>query len=229
MKEAIILAGGFGTRLQGVLKELPKPMAPVHDRPFLTYVLDHLIQFGYDHVVLSTGYLHEKIEAYFDTQYKSLEIRYAREQQPLGTGGAIRFASTQCHSEDILVLNGDTLFLADLQAFEETHRRRQPLLSIVLRQVDDVSRYGSVVVDDNQRITQFTEKGACSGSGTINGGIYLVRRTLFNKYPQAATFSFEKEIMERYYLQEPFYTFLSDGYFIDIGIPEDYARAQHEL
>ena len=228
-KEAIILAGGFGTRLQGVVKDLPKPMAPVNGRPFLTYILDYLIEYHYTRVVLSVGYLHEKIEEFFGTQYKSLEIDYAVETEPLGTGGGILFAFSKCKTDNVLVINGDTMFKVDLDEFERFHHERHSLLSIVLREVEDVSRYGSVVVGGNDMITLFSEKQATAGRGFINGGIYLIDRKLFDKYPQPQKFSFEKDLMTKFYTQEMFFGMPSDGYFIDIGIPEDYERAQREL
>ena len=228
-KQAIILAGGFGTRLQGVVKDVPKPMAPVNGRPFLTYILDYLIEYQYDKVILSVGYLHEKIEAYFGNQYKSLEIDYAVETEPLGTGGGILFAMSKCVTDNVLVINGDTMFRVDLNAFERFFEGKGCLLSIVLREVDDVSRYGSVVIGSNGMITMFSEKQVSSGWGFINGGVYLINKKLFDKYPQPQKFSFEKDLMTKYYTQEMFYGMPSDGYFIDIGIPEDYARAQKEL
>lgn len=228
-KEAIILAGGFGTRLQGVVKDLPKPMAPVNGRPFLTYILDYLIDFHYTRVVLSVGYLHEKIEEYFGGRYKSLEIDYAIETEPLGTGGGILFALSKCTTDDVLVVNGDTLFKVDLAAFERFYQEKNGLLSIVLREVEDVSRYGSVIVGDNNLIVLFSEKESSEGCGLINGGVYLLSKKLFDKYPQPKKFSFEKDLMTKYFTQDLFFGMPSDGYFIDIGIPEDYARAQKEL
>lgn len=228
-KEAIILAGGFGTRLQGVVKDVPKPMAPVNGHPFLTYILDYLIEYQYNKVILSVGYQHEKIEDYFGNQYKNLEIDYAVETEPLGTGGGILFAMSKCQTGNVLVINGDTMFKVDLDAFERFYAEKECLLSIVLREVDDVSRYGSVTIGNNNLITLFSEKGVSSGRGFINGGVYMINRTLFDKYPQPRKFSFEKDLIEKYYTQEQFFAMLSNGYFIDIGIPEDYARAQNEL
>ena len=229
IKEAIILAGGFGTRLQGVVKDVPKPMAPVNGKPFLTYILDYLVDYGYTKVILSVGYLHEKIEEYFGNQYKSLEIDYAVETEPLGTGGGIAYAMSKCSSDHVLVINGDTMFKVNLAEFEQFFDENDSLLSIVLREVEDVNRYGSVTIGNNNLITLFSEKGVSSGRGFINGGVYMINRTLFDKYPQPRKFSFEKDLIEKYYTQEQFFAMLSNGYFIDIGIPEDYARAQNEL
>lgn len=228
-KEAIILAGGFGTRLQNVVKDLPKPMAPVNGRPFLTYIFNYLIDYQYNKVVLSVGYLHEKIEAFFGTHYKSLTIDYAVETEPLGTGGGILFAMSKCTTDNVLVINGDTMFKVDLDAFERFHEEKGGLLSIVLREVEDVSRYGNVTISDDNMIALFIEKQVSFGRGYINGGVYLINRKLFEKYPQPQKFSFEKDLMTKFYTQELFYAMPSDGYFIDIGIPEDYARAQQEL
>lgn len=121
------------------------------------------------------------------------------------------------------------MFKVDLQKFEQFHLQKNGLLSIVLREVPDVSRYGSVKLDQNGRIISFTEKNAAVGSGFINGGIYLIDRRLFQKFAKPQKFSFEKELMEQHYGEDAFYAFVSDGYFIDIGIPEDYARAQVEF
>ncbi len=226
---AIVLAGGFGTRLQGVLKDLPKPMAPVGGKPFLSYILDYLIQYGYTNVVLSTGYLHQKIESHFGRSYKSLDISYAVETEPLGTGGGIANAMQYCHSDNVLVLNGDTMFRIDLAAFEAFHRRHGGLFSMALRQMPDVCRYGSVQTDASDRITLFAEKNASSGQGFINGGIYLINKQLLQRHPQPHKFSFEKDLMEKIYQSEPIFGYKSDVYFIDIGIPDDYARAQREM
>ena len=228
-KEVIVLAGGFGTRLQGVVKDVPKPMAPVNGRPFLTYILDYLIEYHYTKVILSVGYLHEKIEEYFGNQYKSLEIDYAVETEPLGTGGGIAYAMSKCQTNNVLVINGDTMFKVNLTEFEQFFAEKRCQLSIVLREVEDVSRYGSVTIGNNNMIILFSEKGISAGHGFINGGVYMINRALFDKYPQPKKFSFEKDLMEKYYTREMFFAMPSDGYFIDIGIPEDYARAQNEL
>ena len=228
-KEAIILAGGFGTRLQGVVKDVPKPMAPVNGRPFLTYVLDYLIDYQYTKVILSVGYLHEKVEEYFGSSYKSLDISYAVETEPLGTGGGIAYAMSFCDCDNILVINGDTLFKANLFALEQFHAKSQTQLSIVLRHVADTSRYGSVSIDGDGHILCFTEKNNATGEGDINGGIYLINKNLLQEIHPPKKFSFEKDLMEKYVRKMYFYAMRSDGYFIDIGIPEDYARAQREF
>lgn len=227
MREAIILAGGFGTRLRSVVSNVPKPMAPVAGRPFLAYVLDRLKGQGYEHVVLATGYLHEKVEEYFSKDYNGLAIDYARELSPLGTGGAIVNALQHCSEDFITVLNGDTMFDIDHDELCRRADEWQASLTAVLRWVPDAGRYGSVEVDSNGLITAFREKDPATGSGMINGGIYRLQRSLLDGYAVGEQFSFEKEVLQP--LGKPFRAYAADGYFIDIGIPEDYQRAQTEL
>lgn len=229
MREAIVLAGGFGTRLQSVVNDVPKPMAPVAGRPFLTYLLDRLGKQGYTHVVLATGYLHEKVESYFGREYLGIAIDYAREMSPLGTGGAIVNALQYCSEESVTVVNGDTLFDVDHEELIEFASTLRTPLAIVLREVPDSGRYGAVEVAADGRITAFKEKDPSVGQGLINGGIYRLQRSLLAGYAVGEPFSFEKEVMQRRYRDERFYAYASGAYFIDIGIPNDYARAQHEL
>lgn len=229
MREAIILAGGFGTRLQSVVSDVPKPMAPVAGKPFLTYILDRLGKQGYTHVVLATGYLHEKVEEFFGHEYHGIAVDYARELTPLGTGGAMVNALQHCHEEFITVLNGDTLFDIDHDRLCRFAEAKGAPLAIVLRQVEDAGRYGSVETDGEGRITAFREKDPAVGQGLINGGIYRVKRSLFDGYTVGQQFSFEKELMQQRYRDERYYAYADGAYFIDIGIPEDYARAQKEL
>ena len=225
---AVVLAGGFGTRLQSVVRDLPKPMAEVAGRPFLTYVLDELAAHGFSRAILSTGYKHECIESYFGDVYRSLSIAYARETEPLGTGGGIWNAIQQSPAGYTFVCNGDTLFHADWDALERLAlRHRSPV--IALRRVDDVSRYGCVETSPDGRILRFVEKGGVVGAGCINAGVYLLPKSLFAGFRVGERFSFEKDIMEKRVSEQPFYANISDGYFIDIGIPEDYVRAQKEL
>jgi len=229
MREAIVLAGGFGTRLQSVVSDVPKPMAPVAGRPFLTYLLDRLGHQEYQHVVLATGYLHEKVEAFFGNEYHGISIDYAREFSPLGTGGAIVNALQHCHEGYVTVVNGDTLFDIDHSELIDLSASKQTKLAIVLRQVPDSGRYGAVETDGDGRITAFREKDPTTGEGLINGGIYRIDRHLLDNHSVGDPFSFEKDIMQQRYRDERFYAYASGAYFIDIGIPDDYARAQKEL
>lgn len=227
--EAIVLAGGFGTRLQKVVSDVPKPMAPVNGRPFLEYILDYLHHYGVQKAVLSVGYKSEVILEHFGSEYSGMAIGYALEHEPLGTGGAIKLGMDLCNSERVLVLNGDTLFDINLTAMYAFHKEKNASISIALRYLPDVSRYGTVKIDADSRITGFAEKSAATGEGYINGGIYLFNKNVFApaEYPQK--FSIEKDLFEKYYRTLGMYGFVSNDYFIDIGIPEDYQRAQAEL
>lgn len=227
--EAIILAGGFGTRLRPVISELPKSMASINGRPFIEYLLDRLIQSGTNHVILSVGYMHEHIIKHFRNSYKNLRISYAIEEQPLGTGGGIKLAMQQAKSDNVLVLNGDTLFMLDLRVFRDFHANHKSSFSLALRQVGDTGRYGTVRIDEKGGIAGFAEKQSSGGPGYINTGVYLISKKYFLDFALPGAFSLEKDFLEKEYVNEHFYGFTSSDYFIDIGIPEDYNRAQTEF
>ena len=223
--DIIILAGGFGQRLRHVVSETQKVMAPVSGRPFLQYVLDAAIAQGARRFVLAVGYKWEQLRAYFGDEYRGAEIVYSLEQTPLGTGGAIRQAMEKCQTEDVIVLNGDTFFDADLTELLRRHRERGAEITLTLKPMTDFDRYGTVTTDEDGRITGFHEKKPVK-AGLINGGVYALRRETMQKMPEGP-FSFEKEVLEPLTLNAC--GFVCDGYFIDIGIPEDYFRAQTEI
>ncbi len=227
LKEAIILAGGFGTRLKEVVADVPKPMAPINGKPFLEYILEFAIQQKIEKVVLSTGYKHEVIEEYFGNQFKSISIRYAHETEPLGTGGAIQFALQKCHEDQVAVLNGDTFFNIDLSLFLTKHLKEKSEFSIASKKMFHFDRYG-IIQTNNNRITAFEEKKVVE-EGCINAGTYMVNRKLFLSLNLPQKFSMEKDYMEKYFASKHFYAFEFDGYFIDIGIPEDYNKAQKDF
>ncbi|HDR89269.1 MAG TPA: D-mannose-1-phosphate guanyltransferase [Bacteroidetes bacterium] len=225
--EAVILAGGMGTRLREVVSDRPKVMAPVGNRPFLEYLLMFLRNRNFHHVVLSVGYRHEMISRYFRSEYRGLSLEYAVEKEPLGTGGGILNALNHCSGEDVLIVNGDTLFLIDNVELEEFHFRTSSLLTVCCKRNTDTSRYGTVQVE-NGRITGFSEKGS-QEAGLINGGIYLVSRNWLTGLNLPVRFSFERDFLGPMCRQQPLYGFVSDAYFLDMGIPEDYRRAEREL
>jgi D-glycero-alpha-D-manno-heptose 1-phosphate guanylyltransferase len=228
-KEAVILAGGFGTRLQSVVKDVPKPMAPVCGRPFLEYQLDYLRAFGIEKVVLSLGYLPEAVKDHFGYKYHDLEIAYAVETDPLGTGGAIAYAAEQIRGKNFWVFNGDSLFEVNLPMMEAKFFSAKADITLALRTVDDVSRYGMVETDEHSQITHFREKSDVKGPGTINGGVYLINKAKFLEVVPRGRFSVEKEVFMPDDRLLSLSGVVSDTYFIDIGIPEDYQRAQHEF
>jgi len=228
IKEAIILAGGMGTRLKSVITEIPKPMAPVGERPFLAIILDSLNDQGIEHVILSVGYKYEVIEEYFGKKYKDIKIDYATEEAPLGTGGAVSLALAQLNGNDFLMMNGDTLFDVDLNAFSKFHFDHKSNLSLALKPVTNQDRYGLVKIDNNQRIVEFAEKQAIA-QGLINGGVYASSKKFIESLQLPTTYSWEKEVLEKQASKARMFGFEMDSYFIDIGIPSDYAKAQVEL
>jgi len=227
--EAIILAGGFGIRLRPAISDLPKSMARINNRPFLEYLLDRLIQYGAGHAILSVGYMHEHISTHFGRAYKNLKISYAIEEQPLGTGGGLRLAMEQAKSDNVLVLNGDTLFMIDLYVFNDFHLHQKSLFSIALKQVNDTGRYGAVSINEKGRIAGFSEKQSSGEPGYINAGVYLISKKYFLNFSLPEVFSLEKDFLENEYMNGHIYGYTSSDYFIDIGIPEDYSKAQIEF
>ena len=226
--KAIVLAGGLGTRLARVTGEFPKPMAPVGSRPFLEYLLDYLIEQGSEEAVLAVSYKWEAIREHFGAEYRGMPLKYSVEDEPLGTGGAIRQALEFLPDDEVIVLNGDTLFRVDLRSLKNAHRYGMVQLSIALKQVADCGRFGRVEVSTQGVITRFLEKSA-AGPGWINGGIYMLDRRLFTDFPMPARFSFEQDMVEPNISRIRPLAFQSDAYFIDMGIPEDYERAQSEI
>ncbi len=225
--KALVLAGGLGTRLREVAPHLPKPMIPVAGRPFLEYLLDRLIAGGISEIMLSVGYLADVIVNHFGNRYRSAEISYAVEDEPLGTGGAIRHALGGESSEPWLILNGDTLLDLNYQSFFSWYAKNPSDLAIVLRRVSDVGRYGAVKTE-GEHVTGFLEKGL-SGEGLINAGIYVLKPALMGALGLNGRFSFETDLLQPHAGKLAPRAYVSEDFFIDIGTPEDYERAQTEL
>jgi NDP-sugar pyrophosphorylase family protein len=222
---ALVLCGGLGTRLRSVLSDRPKSMAPVAGRPFLELILRQLHEQGIRKVILGTGYRAEQIEQYFQTGADlGLSLEYSREAEPLGTGGAVKLAE-KFLSDPVVVVNGDSYVEWNLSQALALQTQRNAEVVIVLQAVPDVSRYGSVTIDNEGRITEFVEKRARSGSGLINAGVYLLQKEILAELPPGRAISLEREVFPRL-LGRPIYGMVSRGIFIDIGIPEDLARAQ---
>lgn len=228
--KAIILAGGLGTRLRERVSDRPKPMAPVAGRPFLSYLLSRISRAGFEEAILSVGYRWQAIYDYFgDTFFenkKKLPLRYVVEHEPLGTGGAI-FLASQGLTDPFAVFNGDTLLDFDLVDLQQRHGLNKTSLTMVLRKVEDTSRYGAVQVQ-NDIVVGFNEKGL-SGPGFINAGIYVLPPEIFSRYNLTGKFSLENDLLQAHCTELRPYAHQVTSYFIDIGIPEDYDRAQREL
>ncbi len=228
-QDIIILAGGFGTRLSKVVSDTPKPMALVNNKPFLYYLFKQLEKIGAKHVILATGYLNEKISSYFQHSFGNIKIDYAVETEPLGTGGAIQNAMQYCDTEQVLVMNGDTYFDIPIQEFIKKHLEKKADFSLALRNVKDCSRYGFVEINKDNQITKFGEKKEGLKDCLINGGTYLINQSIFSMLPLEKKFSMEKEVFEKQLNTLKLTGIPFDNYFIDIGIPEDYKKAQYDF
>jgi D-glycero-alpha-D-manno-heptose 1-phosphate guanylyltransferase len=228
IKEAIILAGGLGTRLKDTVPDLPKCMAPVTGRPFLFYVINYLRSQGIEKFVFPLGYKHEIIEEYLNNQFPTLNFQCSIEDEPLGTGGAIQLACSKADDENIVVVNGDTLYKGDLHQAYLFHSNNMAECTILLKPMKDFDRYGVVELTEDNLVKNFREKQAYE-SGNINGGVYILNKNKFLDEEFPSKFSFEKDYLEKFYTQRRIYGLVQDEYFIDIGIPEDYNKAQSEL
>lgn len=220
--EAVVLAGGLGTRLRSVVSEVPKPMALVAGRPFLEYMLDSLVARGFSKAVLAVGYRHEVIEKHFGSCYGGFEIEYSVEDSPLGTGGAIKAALAKCTDEHVFAVNGDTYFVPDFDKMLSSACENAADAVVAVKRMKDCSRYGTVL-QQNGRVLQFREKQPICNE-LINGGVYCIRRTALFNYPDC--FSFEKDFLEKRVEDGKIFCIESDSSFTDIGIPQDYALAQ---
>lgn len=228
IKEAIILAGGFGTRLKAAVPGLPKCMAPVAGKPFLYYVISFFQNQGIEEFIFSLGYKHEVIEEYILSEFRNIKYKFSIEKEPLGTGGAIKLACAQASDKTVLVLNGDTLFQIDLTKLSAFHHMTGADCTLSLKPMKNFERYGVVRLKKDYSIESFKEKKYYE-EGHINGGVYALNITKFQQEPLPEKFSFEKDYLEALYLGRRMYGVIQDEYFIDIGIPEDYERAQREL
>lgn len=226
--EAIILAGGLGTRLRSAVPDLPKCMAPVNGEPFLKYVIDHLLAQEMENFIFALGYKAEVIEDYIQQAYPSLLYKTSIEEEPLGTGGAIKKAMKLVKGRSAVVTNGDTLFKADIHYLSGFHILSGAACTLGLKPMEKFDRYGVVETDGDNRITSFKEKQYYE-QGNINAGMYVIHKNKFLDEDLPKKFSFEKDYLEAYYAKRRMFGIVQQSYFIDIGIPEDYERAQHEL
>ncbi|MDR2950385.1 MAG: nucleotidyltransferase family protein [Prevotella sp.] len=228
MKECIILAGGLGTRLQSVVSNVPKCMAEVAGKPFLSYLFDYLQKNDFDHVILALGYKSEIVLQWLEGVIYPFSVSYVIEEDPLGTGGAIKLAFGKVQGDKSFVFNGDTFFEIDTDNLLEFHKKKNAVISLALKPMLDFDRYGSVDLDEEQRIIRFNEKQHCK-KGLINGGVYIINKELFTRLDLPEKFSFEKDILEAHLLDILVYGCQQDRYFIDIGIPSDFEKANQEF
>lgn len=229
-KDCIILAGGMGTRLQSVVNDKPKCLAEVNGKPFLSYIAAHLSKYHFCKVIFSVGYKKEMVMDYVMNHRDEFKFAFdfAEENEPLGTGGAILNALPYSDTEDFFVVNGDTFFDVDFDKMIEFQQSKMSDCTLALKPMQKADRYGLVHINNAEQITGFEEKKE-NGSGLINGGVYCIYRNSFLNIPFEQKFSFEKDYLEKFISERDMYGFVQDKYFIDIGIPEDYNRAQTEI
>lgn len=224
--DTVILAGGLGTRLRSVLADRPKCMASVHGEPFLFFLLRSLSRYSVRKVVLAVGYLHEMIVEWVESHRDEFpfEIAFSIEETPLGTGGGIRLAMRQCDTETVCVMNGDTFFELDFNELLQVHLQNGKPVTMALKHLTDFDRYGTVAIDAHGLVTRFNEKQYCP-DGLINAGVYMLDNNgQLDAMPEK--FSFENLFLHPKATEGAIQGYVSDGYFIDIGIPEDYEKAR---
>jgi D-glycero-alpha-D-manno-heptose 1-phosphate guanylyltransferase len=226
--EAIILAGGLGTRLRSAVPDLPKCMAPINGVPFISYLIDNLINEGVTNFIFSLGYKSELFISLLEEKLPIKNYLIVIEDKPLGTGGAIKLACKKAKDENVIALNGDSLFKVNLKELMQFHLEKKSQCTLALKPMHNFERYGSVEIDAVQKINSFKEKQFIT-KGYINGGVYAIEVGSFLQKSLADKFSMEQDYLEKYSVEGNFYGFVQEGYFIDIGIPQDYARAQIEL
>lgn len=222
---AAILCGGLGTRLRPVVADRPKPLAPVHGRPFLTYLLDQLAAASVREVVLLTGYRSAQVRTALGDRYAGMRLGYSAEPEPLGTAGAVRLALPRLAGPTVLLLNGDSYCDVDLARFGASHRRRAADVSLVLARVAEASRFGRVEVGRDGRVRRFREKEQAAGRAWINAGVYLIERGLLEALPPGRPLALERDLFPAWVAGVRFFGFRCRGHFLDIGTPESFAEA----
>jgi NDP-sugar pyrophosphorylase family protein len=226
--DVVILCGGMGTRLKTVVDDKPKPMAEIDNRPFIDILIGYVATFGFQRFILCAGYKAESIEQYYKSKKYGIEILIAKEQEPLGTGGAVKNARPLIGSNPFLVLNGDSFFGMDLHRFVEFHLRKKALLSIALINANNAKSYGSIKIDKLDRVVEFCEKKENSRESMINAGIYLFNHEVLYLMPDDRKFSLEYDFFPKNVNREMF-GYLTKGLFIDIGTPQRYTQAKQLL
>lgn len=223
----LLLVGGMGTRLRSVLQSTPKPLASVGDKSFLEILVRQLQFQGFRQLVMCSGYLADQIEAEFgDGSQLGLSIEYSRESLPLGTGGAVKLAAQSYlrRASSFVVMNGDSFIELDFHKLIAFHFENRHLITMAVRSVEDASRYGTVQVAADNRVTGFREKTCNASPGLVNAGVYVFDHAVLQQLPDGPC-SLEHDIFPKL-LDHGIYAQETKGIFIDIGTPEDYARAQ---
>ncbi len=227
--DAVILAGGVGSRLRPSIGESQKVMAQVGPDPFLVKLIRQLKQYGARRIVLCTGYKSDQVREFFGDHFEGVKIIYSIEQSPLGTGGALRKALDLIRSDEFLVMNGDSFAQADLESFVLDARERRSEASILLANVPDTQRFGKVECDESDRIVRFEEKTQSNGPGFVNAGVYLLKKGIVAELPSGTNTSLERELFPRLIGRNFVGYRKADVKFIDIGLPESLEQARKEI
>ena len=226
--DCVILCGGLGTRLQTVVRDVPKVMAEVNGRPFLDYVIEHLKSQGIERVVLCTGYKAEMVERYYRARPFDLTIDFSKENEPLGTGGALKHARHAGLSDPFIVLNGDSYLAAKLKAFLEFHDKKNSLASMLVVSAKEKGDFGNLMLDDRDQIIEFREKAQTSDEHLVNAGIYCFNHAIFSVMPDEKKFSLEHDLFPKL-IGKGFYGYRVEAEFLDIGTPLRYEAVKQKL
>ena len=230
MVEALILAGGLGTRLRSAVPDRPKPMALVAGRPFLEYVVSSLRRGGVQTIVLAVGHQADKVQRHFgDGARWEVSIRYSQEDAPLGTGGAVKLAGSVLTGDRFLLLNGDSFLELDYGELVRYHAAKRGLVTVAVTRVADRARYGAVDLDGGGAIIAFSPPRVAKGAGWVNGGVYVVSRGVLDQIAPTRPVSLETEVLPHLVGRGLYGYPAADRYFIDIGTPASYRDAQSSL
>lgn len=221
----VVLAGGLGTRLRKVVLDRPKVIAEINGKPFLYYLLDQMIEIGFNQVIVSTGYMADTVEEKVGVLYKSLHVDYSKEKTPLGTGGALKLAGQAIDTEYCLVINGDSYTEFDLISLFMAHKQKNANITILVKAVGDTTRFGTIQMNQQNEIIKFMEKGSGKEPGLINAGVYMVNTSIIQKISKKSPCSLEYDFFPAM-IGKNIYGYETEGNFIDIGTPESYAKAE---
>ena len=225
--DVVILAGGLGTRLRPVIGDTPKCLAPINGKAFIDIQIDYLIKQGFQRFILCVGYKANRVREHIESREKG-EFIFSVESSPLGTGGAIILAMEKIKSKDFFVLNGDSYFPIDLKSLYDFHLKNKPDITIAGKHMENPDRYGIILVNPENRVIGFEEKGF-QNNAIINGGVYVISINTLMREKMPEVFSFEKEILQRQYHQKKIYCFPFNDYFVDIGVPTEFHKANQDL
>jgi len=230
-RTALILCGGLEARVRPSAFSTPKPLLPVGYHPLLEYQIEYLKRYDFDRIILAIGYLQEEIVRHLDERRLGIRLHYSFEKEPLDTGGAIRNAEAMIKS-DLLALNGDVIFAGlDLDKLIHAHKKSNAMATLVLAKASNVTRFGTVELDSENRVVSFVEKPRepTTSESWVNAGIYVLRPSIFAKIPKGRRVSLELGVFPKLMREGTIYGYKHEGYWVDVGTPEDYLRLQKDL